>query len=675
MKKLFAFLLAAACTITTAAQNNNTLATTDTIRIIQLQEVAINSVQKTAQQQLVNFFKSNNASTLEDIMSRLTELSLIRRGAYGMEPSIRYFNGGQINVQLDGMNIHGACTDKMDPATIYIEPVNLENLQVQTANTGFMNGSSIGGTVNMKMAEPNYLYNDKLTGVFSSGYQTAAKALFESLRLNYSSGKWAVAASGTYRNNKNYRSGGGAIIPFSQYEKVNYSLSVKFMQNQYNYFKADVLADDGWNIGYTALPMDVGYAAARIASFSWHKENFAKRLYKWQTKIYANRVKHFMDDSKRPLVPMHMDMPGESKTMGAFTEGEMRLNKKQKLLFRVDGSSTFLKASMTMYQTGQSAMYMLTWPDNRKDQYGISASWLWQPDSLLQLQLTGRTDVISSKLVTAEAKDHVAIFDNAFTGRTDVLKNISAQLSKKMGRKIKLTTAIGYAERLPAASELFGFYLFNASDGYDYIGNPQLKSEQSLQADLSVLYNWKRSRVQVNAYYSKVTNFIAGTINTTFSTMTIGANGVKTYINLPSGSVAGAELSGFFKPSAAIDIVTTVRYTSAKDNNKQPLPYVAPFKNINSVRYQPKRFSVQVETETALDQNKISKQYGEDKTAGYFLLHGRLGYGATIFKNNIELQAGVENIFDKKYHDHLDWGNVARPGRNFYVQLQFTFNN
>lgn len=675
MKKVFAFLASTVYTLITVAQINTIPIAGDTVHVIQLEEIHVNTLKKTTQQRLVNFFRSSNAATLEDIMARLPEMSLIRRGSYGMEPSIRYFNGGQINVQVDGMNIHGACTDKMDPATIYIEPVNLENLQVQTANSGFINGSSIGGTVNMKMTEPNYLYPNKITGVFTSGYQTAAKSLYESLRLNYASGKWAIGASGTYRNNQNYRSGGGTVIPFSQYEKINYSLSVKFRQTTHRYFKADVLADDGWNIGYAALPMDVGYAAARIASLSWYTENAVQKMYKWQVKIYANKVKHFMDDSKRPLVPMHMDMPGTSSTIGAYTEGELRLNKKQKLLFRADGSSAVLKASMTMYQTGQPAMYMLTWPDNRKNQYGIAASWLWQPDSLLQLQVSGRSDIVSAQLISAAAKDHVAIFDNTFNGRADILKNISAQLSKKLNQSIKLSAGIGYTERLPTASEMFGFYLFNAGDGYDYIGNPELKLEKSVQIDLALLYNQKKSRIQINGYFSRVRNFIAGKINTAFSTMTIGAHGVKSYVNIPYALVAGAEASGFFKPHPGFDLVTTIRYTSAKDNNKQPLPYVAPLKNISTVRYQPKRFSVQMETESAFRQNQVSKQYGEDITAGYFLLHCRIGYSTTIFKNSIELQGGAENIFDAQYHDHLDWGNIARQGRNFYIQLKMTFNN
>ena len=181
----------------------------DSSRIVELREVIVTTIQRPAQQQLINFFRANNSATLEEILSRLPEISLFRRGPYGMESSIRSFTGGQINVLVDGMRIHGACTDKMDPATIYIEPINLENLQVQTATTGFMSGSAIGGTLNMKMAEPDFLNGNKITGIISSGYQTAAKSFYESARLNYSTGKWAFRMSGTYRNNKSYRSGGG----------------------------------------------------------------------------------------------------------------------------------------------------------------------------------------------------------------------------------------------------------------------------------------------------------------------------------------------------------------------------------------------------------------------------------------------------------------------------------
>lgn len=645
----------------------------DSTRVVELKEIIVSGAQLTPNQKLLNVFRANNAATLEDIMSRLPELSLVRRGSYGMEPSIRSFSGGQVNVLLDGMRIHGACTDKMDPATIYIEPINLDNLQVQTTSTGFMSGSAIGGTINMKVAEPDFANSHQLTGTVSSGYQTAAKSFYEAAKLNYASGKWAFRASGVYRHNQNYRSGGGDIIPFSQFEKVNYSLSAKYQQNQYTYIKADLLADDGWNIGYPALPMDVGYAAARIGSISIHNENRNHLFYKWQAKLYSNVLRHFMDDTHRPFVPMHMDMPGKSKTFGAFSEAEMKISNSQKILLRADASSTFLKASMTMYQPGELPMYMLTWPDNRKNQFGISAAWLIQADSSLKIQLSTRADFINYALASTEAKDQMSVLGYSKMNRNDVLKNFSAMATKSISKKIKTTASITYAERMPTASELYGFYLFNANDGYDYIGNVLLKKETSFQGELSVAYTTSNSNIKIGGFYSRLSNYITGNVNASYSAMTIGAKGVKSFVNIPQASILGAEASAVVKAAQKVDVISTLRYTYARDNEQQPLPLIAPLKNISSVRYHNSAFWMQLESEAAASQKRISTEAGEDATSGYVLLHVRTGYNFNINKNAIELQAGVDNILDKKYHEHLDWGNIARPGRNIYLQVKLSF--
>lgn len=645
----------------------------DSSRVIEMKEIIISSLQKTPQQQLVGFFRANNAATLEEIMSRLPELSLLRRGAYGMEPTIRSFSAGQINVLVDGMRIHGACTDKMDPATIYIEPLNLENLQVQTANGGFLSGSSIGGTVNMKMAEPDFGNAKKISGIVSSGYQSAAKSFYEAVLVNYADPKWAVRASGTYRKSSNYRSGGGKIIPFSQYEKANYSLSAKYLLNQFTSVKADFLGDDGWNIGYPALPMDVGYASARIGAVSIEQANNARKLYRWQAKIYANKIRHFMDDTQRPNVPMHMDMPGKSVTYGGYFEGDIKSSVKSRLQVKADASSTFLQASMTMYQPGQLPMYMLTWPDNRKDQYGIAASWSLPIDSSAKLQLNGRADYIKYDLITTEAKDQVSIFGYSSAGRSDWLKNFSFQLMKRFGNRFKTTASFGYSERVGTASELYGFYLFNSSDGYDYIGNPELKNESSWQAEVSGSYSRNKTRVQLTIFGSFINNYVSGIVNPGFSTMTMGARGVKSFTNIAKASVVGFEASVVAKPVAQTELVSTLRYNWGIDNNKQPLPFMPPLKSNTSFRYQPGKFSAQLESEAVLQQNRINNNTGEDATPGYILVHARVGYVLDLFGSKIQMQSGIENLLDKQYHDHMDWGNIARPGRNIYLQLKLVF--
>lgn len=645
----------------------------DTSRVIELKEVRVASAQKTTQQALLSFFKSNHSSSLEDILSRLPEVSLVRRGAYGMEPSIRSNTGGQINVLIDGMRIHGACTDKMDPVTIYLEPANLEKLQIQTSASGFMYGSSTGGTLNMKMAEPVFTAPKKLTGTISSGYQSAANSWFQSAVLNYIHHKWAFRASGTYRKSDAYRSGGGEIIHFSQFEKINYSLSVKYQYTPKEWFRADFIGDDGWNIGYPALPMDVGYAGARIAAISYHREYAEKKLFNWVTKIYANKIRHFMDDSHRPQVPIHMDMPGVSETTGMYTEGDIKINNKQNLQFRADGSSTFLKADMTMYQTGQTNMYMLTWPNNRRNQLGISASWQFWMDSSLKWQLSARTDFINHILTTQEAKNHVHIFSPSVDGRNSVLKNISLAITKKIAAGLKSVVSFSYSERMPTAGELFGFYLFNANDNYDYIGNPSLKTEKNLQAEASLQFLSAQNRFQFTAFLSRINQYIFAQVEPAFSHMTIGASGVKTYTNIPFALMAGMEASAIVKPIKNFDLVSTLRFTAGRDHQRYHLPNIAPLKNITSLRWQHKQLFFQVETELAAPQQRFSYRAGEDATQSYSLFHFRSGYKINFSNILMELQAGMENLLDKRYHEHLDWGNIPRPGRNAYLQLKWLF--
>src|SRR5690606_6497818 len=78
--------------------------------------------------------------------------------------------------------------------------------------------------------------------------------------------------------------------------------------------------------------------------------------------VYINSVQHEMDDTKRPNVVMHMDMPGWSHTQGAYFQVKSRRLGKHIFDIKLDGYHNSIKADMTMYPAGGQAMYMLTWP-------------------------------------------------------------------------------------------------------------------------------------------------------------------------------------------------------------------------------------------------------------------------------------------------------------------------
>ena len=644
----------------------------DSASAIVLQEVAIASKQKTQQQNLYTFFSTNKAATTEDVMARFPELSLVRRGSYGMEPVIRSYNSSQVALLLDGMRIHGACTDKMDPASIYIEPENLGSLEVSTGGRSFINGSSIGGSINMKLATASCHEQPYFSGRASSGYHTAASAFFQSLNIDYATSRWGIRASGTYRKAHNYRDGSGKKVPYSQYEKVNYSLNGKWMLNDNTYLKADLLADDGWNIGYPALPMDVGYANARIGAVSIVKEDVAATWQKLEAKLYANKVKHYMDDTQRPDVPMHMDMPGQSFTTGFYAEGIQKRGSKS-LTLRADAAATELKASMTMYQDGQLPMYMLTWPDNRQLQSGIAAQYTFRVDSLTQLTLNTRADFSAFSITSQMGKDQLAVFNHTGSQSHFFVPSFSVQVNRALIGKLKGTLSIGINGRTPTASELYGFYLFNQFDGYDYIGNPGLKQERGLLADLTLSYQKQKWKAQATGFVSKVSNYILGAHAPLFSAMTPGAKGVKQYNNLQHAWVAGAEASVVWSASKKTQLVSTLKYAWGKTNKGDPLPMMAPLRNISSVRQYFGNAWLQAELEAAAAQNNISKEAHERPTGSFALYHLRAGCPINFKSMTVQLATGVENLFDVYYREHLDWGHMARPGRNVYVQLSVGF--
>lgn len=646
--------------------------TSDSIPEVQLEEVKVYGLTKNTNQQLLHYYTANQAATTEDILARLPELNMIRRSSYGMEPVIRTYSSGQSGLLIDGMRIHGACTDKMDPASIYVEPQNLQSVQIQTGH-GFQSGSVIGGTVNMKLAEAQFDDSRKWSGSVSSGYQSAANAWYETGKLNYSGNRLAVMTNISWRKAGNYRSGRGTVVPYSQYEKLNYGITALYKLNKNWIAKADVLLDDGWNIGYPALPMDVGYAGARIAALSWRNTS---RMGKWQQtefKIYANSIRHFMDDSHRINVPMHMDMPGESRTYGGYASSKLVLNRSTQLDIKADWSSTFLKASMTMYQQGQQPMYMLTWPDNNTLQSGLGAVFSKRIDSASVFTISARADVFSKSLTTQMGKDQLSVLNNPVNNINRVLKNIAVEYNYRFSEQLKLKTILSYSERMPTSSELYGFYLFNAFDGYDYIGNTLLKPENALKAEANISGRSGIFQYGLTGYVSRINQYIMGIYQPGLSTMTIGANGVKQHVNLPYAMIAGAEASLIVQPDHSLWFINTTRYSYGEDQLHQPLPMIPPVRNTSSLRKMIGPCAVQAELELATAQNRVSNKAVERKTAAYAIAHLRLMYSGSLAGNLFRIDGGMENLFDQAYREHLDWGGIPRPGRNVYLQFTFQF--
>jgi len=621
---------------------------------------------------LQNFFRANRSATTEDIFSKMQGAYLVRRGGYGQEPMLRGTTAGQINVTIDGMKMFGACTDKMDPITIYVEPQNLKSMSVNLGSQGSRLGSTIGGSLDMQLMQPRFS-SQAFSGQAGIGLQSVSQGFNTYALGNFSKSNSAYNFSINYRNANNYTAGDGKEVPYTQYEKVNVSLGAKWRVGG-DTLQFNALADDGWNIGFPALPMDVGYAKARIYALTYNRVRCHGLLESFKTKIYYNSVNHSMDDSHRPDVAMHMDMPGESETAGAFIEGSLHPIQKHRLTFRTDYFNNHVMADMTMYPEGEPSMYMQTWPASSRSVAGFYLNDLYKINQATTIAANGRIDLNRDYLKNGLGKEQLEVFyPNISSTTTRVVFSSNVTLHRQLSEQMVLDVHTGFGERLPTLSETYGFYLFNRSDGYDYVGNPDLKNEKSLSGDITLSYFGSSFQISVNGFYQHIDHYIMGEFDPQLSPMTPGAHGVKVYANLPSAVLAGTELNLLANLSTGLTWMSITKYLQGRDNESNPLPQIPPLTTFNTLRFSHNAFATQLEFEGALQQNRINSGYGEDATPGYGIMNLRASYTSTFNRSTARFSAGVENLFDKNYHTHLDWGNIPRPGRNFVLSVEFDF--
>lgn len=619
-------------------------------------------------------YTGNRFVSTDILLSRDPSIELIRRGAFALEPVLNGMSTDRMNITIDGMKIFGACTDKMDPITSYVEPNNMKSVAVLQGSAGALFGSSIAGTLNMETQGASIRPSMKWTGEVGTGYNSAAKGISHLYALNRSGAKWAVSSNGVYRKFGNYRSGHGERIPFTQFEKWNNSFSAKYMPRERQILRLDLIIDEGYNIGYAALPMDVLYAKARIGGISleqFYQKGFFER---GEFKFYANRVKHAMDDTDRPDVPMHMEMPGLTETIGSYADLRYKRSAHKGIL-RLDLFRTRSRAEMTMFPAEELPMFMLTWPDIVKQSAGVYLRDVWELRSGNRIGVNFRFDFVSSQSVDQFGIAQASVF-NQNIGETDLrfLRNAGLSYTAKLKQNWKYWVTCGFVERSPSTTEQYAFYIFNAMDGYDYIGNRSIRNEKAWQSDLGL--EWKRSRITwiVSAFHYRIQDYIMGKIEPEYDAMTIGARGVKMTTNLPSALLTGARTILSYQVNRNFELNGKASYTYGTIPGGDPLPMIAPMRNVLSCRWTGNKMFLQLETEAAAGQNRVNPDFGEQTTPAYTLIHFRSGYTVKTPKGRLILNGGVENLFDRHYRTHLTWGGIPQPGINAFLNVNYAFN-
>src|SRR5690606_26006623 len=220
----------------------------DSLITIELGEVIVISSKIRA---LEHRSQPNPLASLDQYLESSKKISMVKRGAYAWEPQLNDMGSERLSITIDGMKIFGACTDKMDPITSYVEVSNLSQVQVESGQQGAKHGSTIGGALDMRLEKSGFGPMG-WTGSLETGFESNNSARIIAGELNHTSEKFYVDTDLIYRKADNYRAGGGEEIAFSQFEKFNLSANAGYRPRVGQQLLASFIFDEARDVGYPA---------------------------------------------------------------------------------------------------------------------------------------------------------------------------------------------------------------------------------------------------------------------------------------------------------------------------------------------------------------------------------------------------------------------------------------
>ena len=284
----------------------------------------------------------------------------------------------------------------------------------------------------------------------------------------------------------------------------------------------------------------------------------------------------------------------------------------------------------------------------------------------LQLQGGARVDYrnISTSAYSDTEKSILAL-DRNFSSANFSLGSIY----KKQKLTYRLNIASGF--RPPNTAELLSDGEHEGTLRYE-IGNPELDSERAFQFDLNVEFENQHLTIGINPFYNRMQNYIF------LSPRGDAMDGADVFEYLQKDAkLYGGEVGVHFHPHSIhwLHLETNFSSVFAEDDNGNALPLIPANK-----------LKIRLSTEFLLNKKPNGSFYiqylykrsqdrvvfSERETPSYHLFDA----GISVEKGHAEVLAGINNLLDTRYVDHLSRlknDGIPNPGRNIFVGLKYNF--
>lgn len=250
----------------------------------------------------------------------------------------------------------------------------------------------------------------------------------------------------------------------------------------------------------------------------------------------------------------------------------------------------------------------------------------------------------------------------------------------------------GYAVRPPTLTELYAVDPFLAilQQGFTQVrGNVNLSAERAWQVDAGLKADYKCWRAGVQGFHSWIYDYITFEARDT----TFADNGIENglgvnFVNTDLATLAGFEAMAEYDWTDMVTPFANMSYVEGRDHRRgdrgvlpgsseEPLPGIAPLQSRIGFRYHEAadnpRWAIEFAARIVDSQDRIASSLLEQSTPGFTTFELR---GYLQASEGLRLTAGVENLGDVRFREHLDLRTgrgVYQPGINGYFGVEWTY--
>ncbi len=628
-----------------------------------IEEVIISDVQRD-QNPLSGDIANSAAADSAALLRTIPGANLNKLGAITGIAQYRGVYGDRLSIELDGSPMFSGGPNAMDTPLSYAPSLLLKHLNVSRgiASVGSAQ-ESLGGHMAAELDRGEFGSGADfgLGGKLANRYQSVNNGTSSALRGLVSNQNHKVALLASYDTGNNADFDGGELTG-TQYRRTRYDLSYGYHSDATSLL-AYIGRNDTGGTGTPALAMDINLIDTDLAGL-----NFSTEINEITVKAFVaySDVSHSMDNFRQRIPPMmamnYRHIQADARHLSFGLNGELPLSSGA---LKVGVDATRKDQDATITNPANAMFSVANFNGVRRDINGLFAEWRadisdWQMETGVrynQATLDAAT-VSASGMMGMNVGTLATTFNNSNRHRTFNYADLVLKTSRSLDSSTTLELGLARKHRAPSYQEMYLWLPLPTTgglgDGRSYIGNLDLREESAVELTAGINWNSNTVYFTPQLFYRDVSNYIQGTPASTMvanmvSTMMSGAPALQ--FNNIDAELYGLD-SGYgirVNSNWRLDGVLSYVRGQRKDNGDH-LYRLAPLNHRLTVTYQKNALQVQAESVLYATQNRVASFNNEQATSGYGIVNLRALYN---LNERTTVSAGIENLLDKGYQDHL----------------------